>query len=1385
MSGLRVLRATRAELFTEYICFPVEARTIAAKIPAITVRKSPLCAGRMSTPKSDGRAPARSDAANDADAAEAKVNTPRDRPKGSVGWVYEDVFKDLYKPPVVSTSAEDPDPAAEEAPAAGAEPGQEAADRPEDGEVDFSAEDDEIVAIRARIEEEQNRLAGVVENLSHQQAEAADEDRKEAEHLQQRWGLVMREQVPVPESKLRGILDPNTLDEEGLVIPREMMTDMERYFEIKKGTIPHHDNLLAISKPEEPNYFQTTKSVKIRMQVSGIQPSLSEAQKTMMSEELEERIRRRPRMPPGLNAEEKAKNREIVKRMQMKISFLKNPRYNADRAAKDKGEPCPFWSDPESVIFRNYEVGGLYEVNIQFRNVTGIGRRLRVLPCKSPAFSMSQLRFDVDSAKIHPGKEPCAVVAPGMAAYLTVRFAPSTLNDETDALTIATEFGDYSVPVLARRVQPKLEFQEPVNCGCILAGNTTTEAVRISNQGGEGSFRLILVEEGMAFHYETLANGDTTMACGPFRITPASFYLEAGQSATIQVHFSASEVGRHHCRLFLECDNGTKTPLTLVSIADAVRLELAKWPTLSDPVGPRQLEKDSSPWNLIPWQLNWLTPGTQVGFGESQTIELANGGYLPIKVEWCLAQPPKGLLSHLAVGAQQRLTEDIVSGINTWAKFKSDLHGTEECPYSVSPASLTIPPFSTASFSFSFKAYAPVGRQSTVFAYLVAKELPDTSHCLLHYSKLLDLQGPMQPEEYRKGLPLFGGAVSAIFDRQLRQDTKCEDIKIATPTDCTVSHVVTAICLKGISTKSTVTILPRVLALSGDVLPFVSHSREIKLRNSGPMPAYFRVRLTSTVKAADADRIDPLWVVSVPEVGHRPAIPEHRPDADPKMEELLAAAQRLATQWPPLPPEEGSQGAATKPGYGALASAAVEPHEGRIPPGGTVTIRVTLRAVRESDLDGQLVIDLPVGPDTNVPAQPSIKVGVVAAVRAPRAELRRSKYLDYGVVRAHSRHTMKVCVVNPTELPMLVQLRHLREDDVSEPPFPVLYHREVVNLFVNSVNGGSTDGFAAVLKEKEEEEVEPWVHSRSGCLDKSGRKKYAVKNGLVSKGRAASMRKGVADDQDFVFRPGYLALFPRQSAEVEVTLMTREVGRYSQVLEAVVFDSLSRQCLEVLAEVQLPTVRLFPQHAHFPVAYLRTTSAPLELEIRNNSDMPANYHWDVPVKLEAALEVQIFPANGTIPPRGKVVANIMAVASREVDGEIAVLPCNLFVDDILQPLELRVSAQVYGCEVDFAVIEPDQLAPEIIHEPRKLGDEPGSTYQITVGRAPRSMPLVDFGEMELQKAKVMKIVLYNRTGIATPFSAKIEKNPAFDPLVKGRKALLSVRVFLVEQCVFW
>ena len=52
------------------------------------------------------------------------------------------------------------------------------------------------------------------------------------------------------------------------------------------------------------------------------------------------------------------------------------------------------------------------------------------------------------------------------------QFAPSTLNDENDFITVCTEIGDFELPLLSRREQPSLKVADPVDCGCMLAAPT-------------------------------------------------------------------------------------------------------------------------------------------------------------------------------------------------------------------------------------------------------------------------------------------------------------------------------------------------------------------------------------------------------------------------------------------------------------------------------------------------------------------------------------------------------------------------------------------------------------------------------------------------------------------------------------------------------------------------------------------------------------------------------------------------------------------------------------------------------------------------------------------------------------------------------------------------
>ena len=157
-------------------------------------------------------------------------------------------------------------------------------------------------------------------------------------------------------------------------------------------------------------------------------------------------------------------------------------------------------------------------------------------------------------------------------------------------------------------------------------GNNIVEMVRIQYSGGEGAFRLIVNEDDPPedYFYETFPNTDLNLVVGSFSVSPASFYMDANSSMDLRVRFDADKVGHHRCPLFVEGDNGERTALNIVAVCDAIRLEMVRWPTLQKDLKPMICEDGTSPWQLIPWRLDWLKPGTQVGH-MAQRLGLVEG----------------------------------------------------------------------------------------------------------------------------------------------------------------------------------------------------------------------------------------------------------------------------------------------------------------------------------------------------------------------------------------------------------------------------------------------------------------------------------------------------------------------------------------------------------------------------------------------------------------------------------------------------------------------------------------------------------------------------------------------------------------------------------------
>mmetsp|Transcript_93932 Transcript_93932/g.146754 ORF Transcript_93932/g.146754 Transcript_93932/m.146754 type:complete len:454 (-) Transcript_93932:16-1377(-) len=446
------------------------------------------------------------------------------------------------------------------------------------------------------------------DELSEEERAAAEEEARVAAQLAalKKDGVDLGiEDGEIASIQMRLEADGDTMRQENLIVPKDIMEPIHRDIAIRSGLQPAHDNLLAFAKPEAPNYLRDTATNMTRKTQRNIQPKLTEAQRTLIGAEIAERNRQRPPIPKVLNAEERMKNRDVIRKMQTKVSFLKNPRFRAEGKPVPSDAASPFHIIPEVVTFRNYEVGGVFEIPVELRNASGLGRHVRILPCHSEVFSHTPLRYDGEN-----GITPSSVIAPGMAARFAVRFAPSQLNDQTDQLTIRTELGDFVLPVLARRIQPQLDFEEPVNIGNILAGQHASKTMTITNHGGEGSFRIVpskepVSEEEAEHYYETDNNTGLIAFRSPnFHIEPAAFYLEVQQTIEITIKFSATSTGQFRYPVLIEGDNGDKVPLTMIAISDAVRLEVLRWPTVPGLVAPRRTDSHESPWSLVPWQLN-------------------------------------------------------------------------------------------------------------------------------------------------------------------------------------------------------------------------------------------------------------------------------------------------------------------------------------------------------------------------------------------------------------------------------------------------------------------------------------------------------------------------------------------------------------------------------------------------------------------------------------------------------------------------------------------------------------------------------------------------------------------------------------------------------------
>ncbi|MEW5301041.1 MAG: hypothetical protein WDW36_003924 [Sanguina aurantia] len=406
----------------------------------------------------------------------------------------------------------------------------------------------------------------------------------------------------------------------------------------------------------EPHHLRTTQGLQVRSQSlsAGTLARVREAslaQRTwhkLSAEEVRGKMaeaeERRRALAVKMPAAQFDLEKQIIKGMHHKLAFVRNPRYALPPAVKmvqsqyqeghrwnvpDTGtKPAPpiksnlssgseyFIVEPREVVFTDYEVGGVYSMRVRLRNVTAVLRPLRVFPPASQYFHISLPRF--------PGVE--GLVAPGMAAELTLRFCPDSLADYDDSFTLDTAGSRVSIPMLGRRPPPSLSLPQDIDLGEVLVGNQRVTHIPFVNGGGPGCFRIIPESlwppTGDAGAHALDMDAATV---GPFRIWPLFLELAAGEAADLGVAFSPQAMGPYEERFIIVCDNCQVKGFTVRGLASNVVVELAQ---IEDRL-PH--ERDGLLW------FGEVTPGSKF----TRRVSMRNTTTLSFPFQWSVSSNPQ------------------------------------------------------------------------------------------------------------------------------------------------------------------------------------------------------------------------------------------------------------------------------------------------------------------------------------------------------------------------------------------------------------------------------------------------------------------------------------------------------------------------------------------------------------------------------------------------------------------------------------------------------------------------------------------------------------------------------------------------------------------------
>jgi hypothetical protein len=480
----------------------------------------------------------------------------------------------------------------------------------------------EVQRIDRELHDRKIRMKGLLSYLEEQHQAAKEADKLEEDKVRQQ-GLILGVQIPVGSSNLN--VDKSKMSQYGdffnnyLVTARDLLhKETVAKSPSKEATQPKaqqkKQDLAALARQDVPGYLKDTAANKKRSQIMTQRAQMKStvdierakgrtAKAAAMADPdydgLDEPVgkSKKNKKTDAMTGEEKALNEKLLARMNVRLNFQKNPRYDKSQAAVAKtsllgatntgrgtGEvQRGFWQyDTSGIKFNEYEMGKSYVESIKIRNVSSVSRRFRVLiPNQARIFKLLKVSQSGSSSSAEDGR-----VAPGMTVKCSVEFFPDSLGAYEDRIVFCTETEKLNIPITASRESPSLVFKgmstdggsSALDCGCCLMGNGTKSEFEFRNHGGKGKF-MLLPEDWANKEMSAISEGGP-MQCGSFTIEfqdgSTSLSLDKNQIGTIKIDFLPTYKGGHAGKFVMVCDNCTSETYEFVGLAEEVSLSIRK-----------------------------------------------------------------------------------------------------------------------------------------------------------------------------------------------------------------------------------------------------------------------------------------------------------------------------------------------------------------------------------------------------------------------------------------------------------------------------------------------------------------------------------------------------------------------------------------------------------------------------------------------------------------------------------------------------------------------------------------------------------------------------------------------------------------------------------------